>query len=208
MKFKFLKTAAVALLAVSSITQAAMISVTSEMVGNTFQQDFSITNNSDAGVNIESLTFDLRPLSAAGVCFDLVSNSCHSSTGLDFSATVGAVATGFISSAFSDEIGGITGGLDFLTIDFSDFNATETFAFKVDVDQSADPAVLGDDLIGSIMTFNMSDGNSYFSTFVAGSQPNSAVLSAASVVNASSSSAFSILMLGMGFLVARRFVKQ
>lgn len=125
---------------------------------------FQITNNSTAGVQIESVSFDLSTSILPDVVFDPV-GTAGDLTAKDFtpdsSSDVGEVTHSFA--------GPHDDGFDQLTINFTDFGPGEFFNFSVDVDPTSirgssapgpneSGSVSGLELVGSQVTITFSDG--------------------------------------------------
>lgn len=153
------KAAGVFFLGFSLNVSASIIEIDFFIDGNTWNSEFLVENNSSAGLDIIQFAFDLRPLASSSVCFDESASDCHSSGGVDFTPTNFADA-GFDSYSILDAAGGID-SYDFLTVAFNDFNAGESFGWKIDIDDSPDGSVYGNDLIGAILLVEMSDGKTY-----------------------------------------------
>ncbi|NVK55708.1 MAG: PEP-CTERM sorting domain-containing protein [Alteromonadaceae bacterium] len=147
-------------LAVSGFSHAAIIDIGFTIDGDTFSQPWSVSNNSEDGILLESFVFDLRPL--ATYCYDTGSVAgCSGSTGPDFSPLSGNIDTGFTTANITNQAGGLDFN-DFLQINFSDFGFGEVFSWELDVDSVATPTVYGNELIGSQVYAQMSDGNVYY----------------------------------------------
>jgi len=123
--------------------------------GDTFNQPFSLTNNSTGGETILSFGFDL---SGTGVVFDPVTG------GPPGNGTAGVPFTPVGSSGVTTGLTGsptIVDGSTFFQIFFNSFNVGETFSFLLDVDP-ADPnasaTVLGNALIGATVFADFSNG--------------------------------------------------
>lgn len=144
---------------------------------STFSADsFVLTNASDPGVQITSVSIDLSTAILPDMVFD-PTGSGGDATSSPFTPNSGAALTGLVAPAnpavdpFSQPR---NGGFDILTIDFTDFDPGETFTFTTDVDpnniQSVPGAgnagaVSGYELIGSTVTVTFSDGTSSETTF-------------------------------------------
>jgi len=120
--------------------------------GDTFNQPFSLTNNSTAGETILSFGFDLT---GTGTVFDPVSGGIPN----------GSAGAAFAPTAGSDVTTGLTGmpviadGASAFQIFFNAFDVGDTFSFLLDVDQSAGSAtVFGDSLIGATVFADFSNG--------------------------------------------------
>ena len=120
--------------------------------GDTFVQPFELRNNGIDGELLQEFTLDLRPL---GLVFD-TSLDGQPFTVVNGSAVTQAETTATLSS--NNQV---------LTVDVTGFTPGETLLFVIDVDRA--PAVLGDppisapifgnDLIGALVQFNFSAGN-------------------------------------------------
>lgn len=122
------------------------------MTGNTVYKPFSISNLSTSGEFINAFTLDITGL---GYVFDTIDNDggTRYSKALSPNSGTGAV-TGLLSSS------GAVENSTFLRVFFSNFNAGETFLFDIDVDLLGDARspVYGNELIGSMLTVEFSDG--------------------------------------------------
>lgn len=160
MKLKFLQAAIAGLaLSVSSIANAGIIDIDFTVDGNTYLDPWVVTNNSTDGVLIESFVFDLAPLNT--YCYDTLQSGCSTSSGVDFTATGGAASTGLVGASVTGQ-GADPSFLDLLQINFDDFGYGETFSWEIDVDSTNNVTVLGNELIGSNVYVQMSDGNVYY----------------------------------------------
>ncbi len=144
---------------------------------STFGADsFQLTNASDPGVQITSVSIDLSTAILPDMVFD-PTGAGGDATASPFTPNSGAALTGLVvpgnpaADPFSQPR---NGGFDVLTIDFTDFDPGETFTFTTDVDpnniQSVPGAgnagaVSGYELIGSTVTVTFSDGTSTETTF-------------------------------------------
>jgi hypothetical protein len=217
MKLKFLQAAVAGLiLSVSSIANAGIIDIDFTIDGDTYSDPWTISNNSTDGVLLESFVFDLRPI--ATYCYDtgLVSG-CRGSTGPNFSPVSGDIETGFINAIVTNEVGGLDFN-DFLQINFFDFGFGDTFSWSLDVDSSASVSVYGNELIGSTVYAQMSDGNVYYGnleTIAGNSDASRFVISHVSdkqlkdiIHDVPEPSTLAIFALGIMGLATRRFKKQ
>ncbi|MBY8975109.1 tandem-95 repeat protein [Rhodobacteraceae bacterium NNCM2] len=132
---------------------------------------FTITNTSQPGVQVTSLSFDL----SSGILPDIVfdpTGAGGDATASPFTPNSGAATTGLVvpgdpaSDPFSVPR---NGGFDVLTIDFTDFDPGEVFTFTTDIDPNsiqgvpgagAAGAVSGYELIGGTVTATFTDGTS------------------------------------------------
>jgi hypothetical protein len=130
---------------------------------------FQVTNTSDAGVQIVSVSINL----ATGILPDMVfdpTGAGGDATASAFTPNVGAAATGLVAPAdpavdpFSQPR---NGGFDVLDIAFTDFDPAEQFFFTTDVDPNSIQgvagagnagAVSGYELIGATVTVTFSNG--------------------------------------------------
>lgn len=147
----------------SFCANAATIEIEFTIQGNTWDQAYTVTNNSTDGIQIEQFVFDLRPLYANSVCFDDATvGTCHTSGGTNFTSASASQATdtGLVSAILEDATGGID-EYDLLSIVFGDFDPGETYSWFIDIDDQPDGTIYGSDLIGSIVYVLMSDGNVY-----------------------------------------------
>ncbi|MGY0311704.1 PEP-CTERM sorting domain-containing protein [Alteromonas macleodii] len=155
----FLKAFAILATMFSFNANAAFIDIDFTIDGNTWDNPFTVQNNSSAGLDITQFALDLRPNSDNFLCFDEAVNSCHTSGGLNFKS-VGSDDVGFLSYSVVDAVGGIDAG-DFLSVAFNGFSSGESFSWLIDVDDNPDGSVFGNDLIGSLFYVEMSDGITY-----------------------------------------------
>jgi hypothetical protein len=89
---------------------------------------FSITNNSSPGVQITGLTITLP----ANTIFDTATNGSGQNPDFPYGSVVDPA--GGTSSLFG---GSVTDGATALTINFTSFDATEGFLFRIDVDSTS-----------------------------------------------------------------------
>ncbi len=130
--------------------------------GTTFNSSnaFQFFNDSTAGEQIVSLTWDISPV---GGFFDTTNASPGNSSSpltLGSSSSVGQI---FPNNALLD-------GLGLLTITFSDFDPGEFFRFGVDTDFFSDPdafGLTGEQFIGATALAVFSDGSQRIGTYVA-----------------------------------------
>jgi len=133
--------------------------------GTTFGSSdaFQFFNNSDAGENIISLTWDLSPI---GAFFDSTDTSPGNSSSPLTVGTSSSVGYTFPTDAALD-------GSSILTISFSDFNPGEFFRFGVDTDFLSNPdgfGLTGDQFIGATALAIFSDGSQRIGTYVTTNQ--------------------------------------
>lgn len=135
--------------------------------GSTFNTNdaFQFTNASDASETITKLVLDLSPINGF---FDTTS------------AAPGSGSSGLAVSGFSDVVGhtfptnASQDGLSTLTINFTDFNAGETFIFGVDTDLFSAIDLLGINgagFIGALVTAHFSDDSVTHGFYQATQQP-------------------------------------
>jgi len=134
--------------------------------GTTFGSSnaFQFFNDSTAGEQIVSLTWDLTPVGAFFDSTNAAPGISSSGISLGTSSAVGAM---FPTNAALN-------GSSSLTINFTDFDAGEFFRFGVDTDFFATPdafGLTGDQFIGATALATFSDGTSKFGTYVASAQP-------------------------------------
>jgi len=149
-------------LTLSLNVKAAFIDIDFTIDGNTWDNPFTVQNNSSSGFDIIQLALDLRPNASNGLCFDEVVNSCQNTVGKNF-AVVGSGDVGFSSYSIVDAVGGIS-STDFLLVTFTEnsFSAGEQFSWEIDIDGTgSNGTILGNDLIGSLFYVEMSDGLTY-----------------------------------------------
>jgi len=155
----FLRVLGILAVAFSFNANAAFIDIGFTIDGNTWDNPFTVQNNSSAGLDITQFALDLRPNADSFLCFDEVDSACHPSGGLNF-RSVGSDDVGFLSYSIENAAGGID-ATDFLSVAFSGFSSGESFSWLVDVDDNPDGSVFGNDLIGSLFYVEMSDGITY-----------------------------------------------
>ncbi len=122
--------------------------------GNTFSQPFSFTNQSSNNERITRFQLDLAP---ANMIFDTLDDGPpnNGTSGLELTPQNGTdVATGLLPG------GNPADGASLLDLHFNDFDVTETFSWKIDVDgASGSPiTVFGDQLIGALVTIDFDSG--------------------------------------------------
>ena len=166
MKFKKVLLSLVLTLALFSNANAAPI-LTFLIDGDTFQNDFSISNDSTDGEKITGFQLDLRTADNR-ICFDLdgngddsISDSCNAGNpGLSFVERSGGSDTGLISSSVIDAVGSLD-AFDFLEVLFSDFGPGEEFSWAIDIDTfngGRNGGINGRQMIGSTVTVDFSSG--------------------------------------------------
>jgi hypothetical protein len=162
------------LLGIALLTTAnsafAIPSLSFIIIGDTFSTPYSITNQSTGGEKVTRFQLDLSTIpvgSNGALCFDTVGGGlCNTSAGTPFSA-VGStgVTTGLTSPAT------VADGATLLDMQFSGFDAGETFSWNIDIDTVLQPTVYGNDLVGASAFVDFSDGERLLGTLqaVAGS---------------------------------------
>ena len=130
-----------------------------------------ITNDSAEGVNIRSVSIDLRGSILPDMVFD-PDGTAGDKAAKCFSADTGAADVGLVapadpcSSPFSSPR---DNGYDIITLDFNDFDPGETFRFSVDVDPTSiqgtsgqgggsSGSVSGVELTGALVTVTFDEG--------------------------------------------------
>ena len=154
---------------------------------STFGGGFVIANDSNNGLQIASVTFDLSTAIFPNMVFDPL-GTAGDPTAQCFLAVSGATDTGLLTDGSGSGDGSCadpfsvprgTGGYDVLTIEFSDFDPGETFEFAADVDPTSINAdevggkVAGLELIGSTITVTFADGTTTLVTEPYRVQPDS-----------------------------------
>ncbi|GAB5378278.1 MAG: hypothetical protein AcusKO_47400 [Acuticoccus sp.] len=157
---------------VPALDLGALVEVTPDtgLDASTFSgSSFQITNTSQAGAQITSISIDLSTAILPDMVFD-PTGSGGDATASPFTPNSGAAATGLVvpgdpaSDPFSQPR---NGGFDVITIDFTDFGAGEQFAFTTDVDPNSIQgvpgagnagAVSGYELVGSTVSVTFSNG--------------------------------------------------
>lgn len=124
--------------------------------GDTFVQPFELTNNAVDGELMTSFELDLRPI---GLVFDT-----NVTTGKPFTAVTNSngADTGVLTGATSV----LSSNNQVLTVNFTDFQPTETLLFVIDVDlaplvtggAARDYSTFGRDLIGAAVKFDFGPG--------------------------------------------------
>lgn len=164
--------------------------------GNTYTQDFVISNDSTAGEALESFTIDLT---STGKVFDISIGAPGVSYGVPFAATAGTdMTTGLLSSSVMDEG-------SFLTVSFADFNPAESFSWVIDIDGTSSSAVFGDDLIGAMISATFSN-NTVVSgeVFAVAGNADAGQFVPTSVTNVSAPAALGLFLVMAGGLAFRR----
>ena len=153
--------ASVAALSLSVAAAHAVPSFEFIVDGDTFTENFSFTNTSDAGEQLTRFSFTLP----AGLCFDtdMVSPGCNTSAGTPFNPLGGTDVITGLNTVSAPDVGTV------LDLTFTDFDPTETFTFELDVDfvTPGSATVFGNDLIGTMAFADFSDGQRLFGTFAA-----------------------------------------
>lgn len=152
---------------------SALVEITpnGDLGASTFTgSSFQITNNSTEGITIDSIVFDLSTAILPDMVFDPV-GAGGDATASCLTPNSGATATGFVAPTdpcvdpFSVPR---NGGFDVMTVNFSDFDETESFFFTTDIDPNSIQGVAGAgnagaasgyELTGSTITITFSDGS-------------------------------------------------
>ena len=116
--------------------------------GDTFNNPYSITNNSTAGETVLRFNLNLASASTGGpYCFDTVAGGpCNPNpqSPTAFQPVGGTnITTGLTSPA------SVTDGAQVLDLFFNNFNVGETFRWNIDVDSASAFTTFGSDLIGA-----------------------------------------------------------
>ena len=141
----------------STITQLDSLTITGNTIGSaegadvlfraegdTFVQPFRLTNRATKGELLQTFVFDLRDL---GLQFDP-----DPTTGKPFTPVAGTGALTGVNSAV------LSNNNQTLTVTFTDFNASETLQFVLDIDLlgGAPASIFGNQLIGADVQFAFS----------------------------------------------------
>jgi len=123
--------------------------------GDTFTQEFSITNNSTAGEFVTGFGFNLA---GTGVVFDPVDGGPpgNGTLGTPFTPTNGSDGTTGLVNPVS-----VIDGSTFFSMNFTNFGVGKTFTWLLDVDPAdpfASPTVFGNTLIGASIYVDFSNG--------------------------------------------------
>ena len=176
--------------------------------GDTFNNPYSITNNSTAGETVLRFNLNLASATTGGpYCFDTVSGGpCNPSpqSPTAFQPVGGTnITTGLTSPA------SVTDGAQVLDLFFNNFNAGETFSWNIDVDSATAFTTLGSDLIGASAFIDFSNGQRLFGSLLAvNGDPNAAQFSVTGIVPTPSVPELATLALmaiaGLGFMRRKR----
>lgn len=152
-------------LLVSSAAQAVP-SLSFLIDGDTFNNPYSITNNSTVGESVTRFILNLATIPVGGpYCFDTVYlGPCNSTNQLDtpFSPRGGTdLTTGMVAPV------SVPDGTQLLDIAFTDFGVGETFSWDIDVDSTSAFSVFGNNLIGATAFVDFSDGQRLIGTLQA-----------------------------------------
>lgn len=118
--------------------------------GDTFLDPFSIENTSTAGESIVFFQIDLSPVP---LYFD--TSDADFTSPRPFEPQGGSdVTTGMVNPV------NVPDQSQVLSVSFTDFNAGETFAWRIDIDQTptGDESVWGDDMIDALIRIDFSNG--------------------------------------------------
>ena len=94
---------------------------------------FTITNNSPSGHTIEQVSIDLSTAMLMDMVFD-PNGTAGDGFAKTFTPDAGAAATGYTAFNFTSPH---DNGFDVLQIEFTDFQAGESFSFSLDVDPTS-----------------------------------------------------------------------
>lgn len=142
--------------------------------GDTFNNPYSITNNSTAGETVLRFNLNLGTATSGGpYCFDTISGGpCNPDpqSPAAFQPLGGTnVTTGLTAPAT------VADGAQVLDLFFNDFNAGETFSWYIDVDSATSFSTFGDHLIGATAFVDFSNGQRLFgSLFAVDGNPDAA----------------------------------
>ncbi len=125
--------------------------------GDTFNNPYSITNNSTEGELLTRFVLDLSTIIPnRPFCFDTVyGGGCNSSPrpATAFKALNGSAATTGLTSPDS-----VADGASSMDLRFNNFNAGEKFVWDIDIDSATLVTILGSDLIGATVSAYFSNG--------------------------------------------------
>lgn len=143
--------------------------------GDTFNNPYSITNNSTAGETVLRFNLDLGTATSGGAyCFDTISggpcNPDNNQSPAAFQSLGGTnVTTGLTAPAT------VADGTQVLDLFFNDFNAGETYSWYIDVDSATSFSTYGNNLIGATAFIDFSNGQRLFgSLFAVDGNPDAA----------------------------------
>ncbi len=141
------------------LTGTQNVGLTYFIDGDTFSLPFSISNSSDPGVDITRFNFDMST-SVSGALYNTVSGANR-----PFLPLAGSDVTTGLTTVNGTAVPPYPDGLvaDFsqtLDLEFNDFNANETFLWEIDADLTpgGDESVFGNQLIGSTVVVDFSNG--------------------------------------------------
>jgi len=155
--------------------------------GKNAPDSFSISSDAGSTDVITLLVIDLST-SVGSLIFDATT----------FVATAGSALTGFTGGFFLT-------GTDLVTLNFSDFNAGETFTFTVDLDDPANGAITEADVAGSAFTITAAALTSPAGAFVDLLNGTQAAVTVSTTVPEPTSAVLLALGLGgLGILGRRR----
>lgn len=141
--------AAAALAAFSSTPAMATGALFFIIDGDTFDQPYSITNNSTAGEKV--VGFGITLVSPFG--FDTVNGGFGIDNATAFAPNGGSdVTTGYTGPA------SFTEGTNVIAFTFNGFDPGETFSWDIDVDSAIQATVFGNELIGSAVYVDFDNG--------------------------------------------------
>ncbi|HEV2612844.1 MAG TPA: PEP-CTERM sorting domain-containing protein [Noviherbaspirillum sp.] len=163
---KLISSALFTIAALSAGAAQAIPSLSFIIDGDTFNNPYSITNNSTAGETVTRFSLNLGTIPSGGpFCFDTVNGgpcnpSPQSPTPFSPVGSTG-VTTGLTSPAV------VSDGAQILDLFFNDFNPGETFSWNIDIDSASAFTTLGSQLIGATAFVDFSNGQRLLGSLLA-----------------------------------------
>ena len=154
---KLISSAVFSIAALAAGAAQAIPSLSFIIDGDTFNNPYSITNNSTGGETVTRFSLNLGTIPSGGpYCFDTANGGpCNPSpqSPTPFSA-VGATGTttGLIAPVV------VADGAQILDLFFNDFDSGETFSWNIDIDSASTFSTFGNDLIGATAFVDFSNG--------------------------------------------------